>query len=300
MIIKCPSCGAPLNPGNVIGRYVCCPACRNEFILHGETVSELSVVYHSPELSWESVIERCFSNVIENGDKKAASSIKILEHKELYIPFVEVINTDKNPSLVSVAAGDSPEIGSISDMNMFKRCRTADEPSSEISTVIPYEPSLLSESGNDYLYVGEVIRYVPVKYLSAEINGNVERFVSYGKYIGRIDGQEIKDSDSLQKKTIAVPAWCRIIQYTIAVSALIASWYYFCYTFYHFHGFFSLIIYACGLKCFLPFLGTCFVVLLGNTLLGDYISDLAESHQTKNKEKSIKETKQIILNKLSL
>lgn len=301
MITNCPSCGCAFNASDIIGRYLCCPACRNEFILQGDTFAELSTKYYPSGLSWEAVIERIFAHTIECADKQTAESIRLIEFKEINLPFVDVVDSEKNESLVCIAERNPIEIVSISYVSQFKHLNSSDTPLNIKCDRIPFDTAKLISLEEDNAYVGESIKYIPIKYIIADIDGNRQKFISYGEHTTKFNENEEIESDSTKSTTeTIVPCWNNTLRSLFAILVITAAWYYFCYTYYHFHGFIDLIILAKGLKYFLPFIGVCFGVLLFNSILKDYISDLLGVYNEKRQSKNKAETKQIIIRKFNL
>lgn len=301
MITNCPSCGCALRSSDIIGRYICCPACRNEFILQGDTIAELTTKYYPSGLSLEDVIERIFARIIESADKQTAESIRLIEYKEISIPFVDVVDSEKNESLACIAERNPIEIVSISDVSQFKHINSSDTPLNIKCDRIPFDTAKLISLEEDNAYVGETIKYIPIKYIIADIGGSRQKFISYGECTTKFNENEEKESDSTKSTTKTIMSgWSNMLRRLFAILVITAAWYYFCYTYYHFHGFIDLIILAKGLKYFLPFVGVCFGVLLFNSILKDYIADLLGVYNEKRQSKNMAETRQIIIRKFNL
>lgn len=300
MISNCPSCGFAINPNHIIGRYLCCPACRNEFILHGDLTTELSVKYYPSGQSWEAAIEQIFVSIIANADKQTAQAIKLIEHKEIALPFVNVVDSRKNESLACIAKQNPINLESIFDIKQFKHINPSDAPSIISCEKLPFDTDKLISFDNNYSYVSSEIKYIPIKYLIVEINGNRHTFVSYGEHSMPLDGDGGINSNIINPQPKTNTKWYNLFRQLFAILVIIAAWYYFCYTYYHFHGIIDLIVYAEGLKYFLPFLGVCLGVSFFNSTLKDYISTLLQSHNENAWLRLKDETKQIIISKLNL
>lgn len=260
--VKCPSCGQPLTEAHRIGRTLCCPACRCQFLYQDGTVILPDARYLKPEQSWEQVLKKCFEPIIANSDVKASKDVVIKDCRETYEPFVEIVNrtTDTKIEHLYKAIGKSCPISVITDIDHVTsspEIRLQDIPSQEVGL---YDDSVLLDLKDKCDYVSETIVYIPIKSICFSIGQNYYVCVAYGDTIRFTEGNF--QLMSQEKSEVSLPLWYKILSGLFLILIIIGAWYKFCYTYYHFHGL-DLIIMAAGYKCLLPFLGVSIMAVIG-------------------------------------
>lgn len=297
MIICCPSCGRPLDNTHLIGRSLKCPACKSQYLYQNGIVIDPVNRFFPSTIPWKDLIEKIFSNVIENNDYVLGYKIKVLERKEYYEPFIEVIDKEKKYSLVDVGMNRPLSVQPILDVRKFKQHESTSQGNPEMHVTLQDE-AYVDALTSALPYVESSIMYVAMRELSFTIDGNTYKCVSYADELVFEEG----NLDAVSKKRLDFTLLLRIINILLFLFSLLVingAWKLFCGSYVHFHGI-DLIIMASGYKCFLPFLGTSILVAIGAKFISSMIEGIVQSKDYENLTFVQYRIKQFIIKKFNL
>lgn len=265
-ISNCPTCGYPLTSEHLIGRFLKCPACRQQFLFQNDILSKPSVFYRPVEVTWEIMTKHCFQGLISQGNVNRAKSLNIKSREEVYVPFLEVVNSSRQKQIYPAVSVDLPWHNIKISLSELPPVVVTEEPHDESLKVISYESEMIEDFSKDCLYVSSSILYIPVKRLVFEFEG--ETYECYA-HVGEITiptSFGVCDSKEEMKVSQKTPILVRILVALFCLAVIVAAWYKFCYIYWHFHGA-DMFYYASGYKCFLPFLGIVFLAMIAYNYL---------------------------------
>lgn len=278
IITNCPSCGHPLDHSNQIGRSLCCPACRCQFLYQEGVTTMPQIKFLVGKLSWKETIDKCFYDIISNSDKTSAKDIQILECKEIYEPYVETVSSENGLrwlEMKPVGVNRIEEIPLDNQPYHYKKIETINREDINKSEIDPFDDIYLDSLRKKLPFVEDSILYVPVRLISFKCRNIKYDFVAYDENIVFLDEQPFDLAIKQKEKESKLPLWVRMVIGAFIALVIIMAWYKFCYIYFHFHGF-NIIIMSNGYKCFLPFLGTLLVSLAGYGWICDSIKYLIE------------------------
>lgn len=274
MIIACPSCGRPLDKTHLKGRSLKCSACKSQYLYQNGIVVDPIKRFFPSRITWEDLIGKIFSKAIENNNSDIVNKIKVLERKEYYEPFTEIVDKERRTSLVDIGINRSQCVMPISDVKKFKQHESSTQGVSQMQ-VISQDETYLDKLTSDHPYVDSSIMYVGMQEVSFSIDGTTYKCFSYGDELA-IEGGDL-DAISGKGSDFTVLIWiANTLIFIFFLYVIGGAWKMFCGSYYHFHGL-NIIFMANGFKCFLPFLGVSFLILLGALTLSSIITGLVKS-----------------------
>ena len=284
VIARCQTCNANMLAENIKGKYIVCPNCRNEYIL-GWAKRKLERYLCINKCEEAQFIKAVFCPKIDRLSVDFFAKVEVICQTKVCIPYVEVVFNGKeymvaipqNTLYNGCSYNDIPKIIDFARLVAFHR-----QEGNTIKHILPNDTSYnLGDYNLDiakyYIknnrgatsttttFIGKSVYYVPMWIIKLKYYGKIYGYYCYGDVVGPIDGSNdipLEDIQEHNYDSTVLPRWLTITKRIVTLALIVQAWLTFCYTYQTLNGYWALVIWNSGYKCFFNFLGALGVILV--------------------------------------
>ena len=295
VLTRCPTCGTVLTDEHLMGKYLRCPSCKNEYVYQDGVLSARTTKYYPVEKSWEDFLAEALRPLEQQVPPGFFEEVDVLLKDEAYLPFVDVVTPDCQAYLAAIPqigadfAWGNDDLPTITNTKHFKLIESSERRDQVADTgrvrVVDQGAEQLDKLHQQAAYVSDEIYYIPVKIVKFCYQGQIYRLLGYGDMVASTGEPLTTIAPRTQKKTDEnmLPSWVGPVLSLLVLVVFVAAWMKFCYAYQQLNGLFLMFYYKSGYMCLFRFLGTCLVAIFAgmtvNKLLWVAYTDVRANQQ---------------------